>query len=507
MIFITFLKLIYRLIKKNNFLVYLLDFICYPLILISFIFIKINFFRFNFLILSFYISIHLKKINTSIQLLNNIESSNILNFTQLKKYYIFLFEISINDFDNRYLFIDFLLNKKLCNNYVYFYWKLIFEFYYFIGDIEKLSLIINEFQNLQNILKKKYNLSEDVNIYGNHLTGSIGQINNLFYYKIINDIKNKLNKDIVIINKNIIANHLFLNLFENYYEFKNIDFLLSVPENHREIIESNFLSMVEYNCKWNDIHEIRFEINNYYNNRNKNNSFLSLDNNTKEIGFQLLKSFGLSYNDWYVVFHVRASRDSNIRNCDISSYIKSIYKVVELGGWVFRIGDLSMPKLPKINKVVDLIGNIEKSFDIFLLATSKFAVVSASGPAEIPNLFRVPTVHTNVVHFRQLYLSYMDIGLPTVYFKDKKLIKFNELINLNISRSHISNSRNQYTINYNNENEICDAIIEINDNINSSNFSPTINQINLNNIINKNNYYVNGYISNSYILNNPDFFT
>ena len=61
--------------------------------------------------------------------------------------------------------------------------------------------------------------------------------------------------------------------------------------------------------------------------------------------------------------------------------MKLIKEVISRGGAVFRVGDKSMTPLPKTKGLIDYpFSNLKSDFmDIFLAATSKFVVGTASG--------------------------------------------------------------------------------------------------------------------------------
>jgi putative glycosyltransferase (TIGR04372 family) len=121
-------------------------------------------------------------------------------------------------------------------------------------------------------------------------------------------------------------------------------------------------------------------------------------------GWSALHRAGLPQNAWFVALHVREDMWSGrnpgthgIRNADISSYFAAIAEITRRGGWVIRMGDLSMTPLPQLANVIDYCHSDMRSdwMDIFLVACSRFMVATNSGPAFIPLFYGAPSVLTN----------------------------------------------------------------------------------------------------------------
>jgi putative glycosyltransferase (TIGR04372 family) len=134
-----------------------------------------------------------------------------------------------------------------------------------------------------------------------------------------------------------------------------------------------------------------------------------------------LQSFGLEENDWYVVIHVREGADNSIRNADIDTYNGAIDAITLNGGWVFRIGDTSMTPLRRKNmqRVIDLpFSNASRPhyIDLYLLATARFVICTASGPSDFPFYFNVPRLVTNWPVMYALFGTSDDICLPVSYY-------------------------------------------------------------------------------------------
>ena len=218
----------------------------------------------------------------------------------------------------------------------------------------------------------------------------------------------------------------------------------------------------------------------------------------------LKRSLGMLESDWYVCLHVRESgfrsdkgrRD--YRNSNINNYIKAISEITSRGGWVIRMGDNTMLRLPKMERVVDYPFTRYKSDlnDLLLIKYCFFYLGTQSGILDVANLFLKNVLLTNMVHWGAAGLhgtSGRGI-LKHWYCKDrKKYISFEELFSTGegfVCYEHsiwdsdtdakiwdnihkISASMENYILVDNNEDEINDAVIEYIDLLRSGTYAPT----------------------------------
>jgi putative glycosyltransferase (TIGR04372 family) len=120
----------------------------------------------------------------------------------------------------------------------------------------------------------------------------------------------------------------------------------------------------------------------------------------------LLRSkMGLPKDAWFVCLHVRDGGyygdhlQAENRNANILNYIPAIREVTSRGGWVVRMGDSSMPKLPSMDKVIDYPFSSSKCalMDIYLIKECRFYLGMQSGILDIAMLFQRPILTTNMV--------------------------------------------------------------------------------------------------------------
>lgn len=113
---------------------------------------------------------------------------------------------------------------------------------------------------------------------------------------------------------------------------------------------------------------------------------------------------GIPEGDWFMCLHVREGGfhgdwgNSKYRNADISNYIKAIEYVTDKGGWVVRLGDSSMKKLPNIERVIDYpFTNFKCALmDVYLISECRFYSGTMSGIWDMAVLFQKPMVLANI---------------------------------------------------------------------------------------------------------------
>jgi putative glycosyltransferase (TIGR04372 family) len=134
---------------------------------------------------------------------------------------------------------------------------------------------------------------------------------------------------------------------------------------------------------------------------------LALTDEDRAFGWGVLREMGVPDGAWFVSLHVRSSgfheREAALaqayRNADVASYLPLIREVVGRGGWVIRLGDPSMPPLPRVPGAVDYATGPHKSdrMDVFLCGGCRFFVGGPSGLIHLPTTFGVPCLATNWV--------------------------------------------------------------------------------------------------------------
>lgn len=145
-------------------------------------------------------------------------------------------------------------------------------------------------------------------------------------------------------------------------------------------------------------------------------------------GWAALRELGIPQDAWFVCVHCRENgytpgEGSTYRSANIDNFFPSIEAIVERGGWVIRMGDPTMKKIPQMNHVIDYAHlNIKRDWmDIFLCASCKFFLGTSSGLYAVSNIFGVPVATVNNAPM-SVVLPYgsCDIGMPKFVWSIKK---------------------------------------------------------------------------------------
>jgi len=144
---------------------------------------------------------------------------------------------------------------------------------------------------------------------------------------------------------------------------------------------------------------------------------------------------------WYVCIHVRESGFRNdkgrreYRNNKIENYLPLIKEVVKRGGYVVRLGDSSMTKLPKIDKVIDYPFHSLKNQknDLILIKHCTFYIGNQSGVWDVANLFSKPTISTDMIQWVHSYpVKHGDLGIYRNIYDSSlnRFLSFDEVMSL-----------------------------------------------------------------------------
>ena len=190
-------------------------------------------------------------------------------------------------------------------------------------------------------------------------------------------------------------------------------------------------------------------------------------------GNEISEKLGLPKDSWFVCIHARESSylcDTfrEWQNSDINNYLKAIRYITKLGGYVIRMGDPRMTRIPKMKNVIDYAHSEYKSglMDLYLSSKARFAIVSNSGFRALPQLFGVPLITVNFYPITpdDIYLESLII-YKKVYSKSfGRLLKIKEILT-NPNLCHY-NTDDEYKnagleIRENSEDEILYAVIEM----------------------------------------------
>jgi putative glycosyltransferase (TIGR04372 family) len=185
----------------------------------------------------------------------------------------------------------------------------------------------------------------------------------------------------------------------------------------------------------------------------------------------LLRQMGIAENDWFVCLHVREGgfwRDESInveRNASIKNYIEAIKAIIKKGGFVVRMGDSTMTKLPKMAGCIDYPFTKYKSdeMDLYLLKSCALYIGMQSGIYDVAVLFSRPIILTNMVSWLFPFPPKKgDLGiLKHVYDRKRnKEISIKERLSCNWELSGHSVDGNKYTLIENSPEDILELVEE-----------------------------------------------
>jgi putative glycosyltransferase (TIGR04372 family) len=151
---------------------------------------------------------------------------------------------------------------------------------------------------------------------------------------------------------------------------------------------------------------------------------LELSAEHKDRGYQRLREFGLPKECWFAGLHVREGNDlmRDVRNSDISTYHLAIQEIGNRGGWVLRMGDPSMSRLPPFANAIDYAhsGRREDWMDVFIWGEGRFFIGTGSGPQMVPTTFGKPVAIANYGPIPTIACCKHDILLPKHYFSERE---------------------------------------------------------------------------------------
>jgi len=258
-------------------------------------------------------------------------------------------------------------------------------------------------------------------------------------------LKGKSYRSPVILLKTSVANELLLRFWEKYYVvIKNriLVILLSPLLQH----PLTRFDTKKYVVAMNQTAQA-FSIQSQWADRPP---LLEVSKELKKEGDLILKKLGVEAGRWYVCMHARSPHYSpldesynNFRNFNFENFNLAVRWIHNHGGVCIRMGD------SKINRVKDVPGLIDYAvcdfkedwIDIYLAATCRFFVGSASGLYAVAVVFGRPVALVNLAPFSMaLPLRKGDIGIPKLYkdVKSGRLLRFNEIISMGAANYRFS---------------------------------------------------------------------
>ena len=217
---------------------------------------------------------------------------------------------------------------------------------------------------------------------------------------------------------------------------------------------------------------------------------LSLSEADERFGAQVLKQLGLPADAWFACFHVREPGfwwkwnrfHGATRDADILTYVEAMQAVVERGGWVIRMGDATMKKLPPMHGVVDYAHSALKSerMDVFLSARCRFLVGVNSGLSLLPPTFGRPCVLTNFVPISVPLPYAADILVPKLLRRraENRFLTFDEMFATGLANvQFVKGMPENVEVVDNRPEELREAVLEMLDELESDSAAAELPQV------------------------------
>lgn len=168
---------------------------------------------------------------------------------------------------------------------------------------------------------------------------------------------------------------------------------------------------------------------------------LSIPEDMRMRGRQILQKLGMPEDAWFVCLHVRQAGYKpeqrgdlfdQMRNADPLNYMNSIDQIAAAGGWVIRAGEPTMDPLPGTKNLIEYARSEFKSdwMDIFLCGECRFFLGGSGGIIGVPQLFHRPLIATDYPPGSIPLNNPCDIVCPQLLFSKKRnrLLTFNEML-------------------------------------------------------------------------------
>jgi putative glycosyltransferase (TIGR04372 family) len=142
----------------------------------------------------------------------------------------------------------------------------------------------------------------------------------------------------------------------------------------------------------------------------------------------------------YICFHSREAGYSpsdedlhSFRNSSIDNYLLAVAELTGKGFWAIRMGDPTMRRIPSMERVIDYALLDAKSdwLDVFLCASCKFFIGSASGLLNLANVFGRPCAIANQAPLSHvLGFSLGDLAIPKLMWleRERRYMSFPEVL-------------------------------------------------------------------------------
>lgn len=155
---------------------------------------------------------------------------------------------------------------------------------------------------------------------------------------------------------------------------------------------------------------------------------LALTEKHQREGQAQLEELGVPANAEFVCFHCREGGYSpsdeglhSFRNCSVENYLPAVSELTKRGIWCIRMGDPSMRRFPPMERVIDYAHLDTRSdwMDVFLCASCKFFMGSASGLIYVASVFGKPSGSANHAPLSTVLAFWgKDVAIPKLLWSE-----------------------------------------------------------------------------------------
>ena len=168
-------------------------------------------------------------------------------------------------------------------------------------------------------------------------------------------------------------------------------------------------------------------------------ALLTLTDEHRREGWARLAELGVPVGAAFVCFHCREPGYSpsdeelhSFRNCRLENYLPAASDLARRGYWCIRMGDPSMQRIESMERVIDYAHLDARSdwMDVFLCASCKFFLGSASGLMFVASVFGKPAGSANHAPLSTVLAFYGDdVAIPKLLWSEveKRYLTFPEI--------------------------------------------------------------------------------
>jgi putative glycosyltransferase (TIGR04372 family) len=182
-----------------------------------------------------------------------------------------------------------------------------------------------------------------------------------------------------------------------------------------------------------------------YDRRFGDTPLLELEAGHRARGWNALESLGVPRDAWFAALHVREPgfvskhEERRPRDGNVADFLDAVRMITDKGGWVIRLGNPGMTRLPELPNVIDYAFSDRRSADtdIFLLGECRMFLGTDSGPCDVTPLFGRPNAMVGHLPVGLGAQHRSDTYLPNTFWSKDcgRLLTFPEIMNSNI-RDH-----------------------------------------------------------------------